>query len=228
MPRHSNSFACGLDVPELAVSKRVRPGANGTNKWQKHPGKTPALASLVDLDEVFHAEEEEDWSEPETSVETTATAREQSTAQEEEDDQWDLVSQAVPKEQEWPSLDQSRDPELLDYDLFETMSQVSDLTLSSWVDLNEDLEESKPATWASRIGPSNGLPKPKTALPWAGKLRPTPENATCSHEEEDPNSMEFEGRTWNKWQKSSRNLKAVERRLVQTARRQEQRLAGRG
>lgn len=24
---------------QLAVSKRVRPGANGTNKWQKHPGK---------------------------------------------------------------------------------------------------------------------------------------------------------------------------------------------
>ena len=28
-------------------------------------------------------------------------------------------------------------------------------------------------------GPSNGLPKPKTALPWAGKLRPTPEEKPC-------------------------------------------------
>ena len=28
-------------------------------------------------------------------------------------------------------------------------------------------------------GPNNGLPKPKTALPWAGKLRPTPEDKPC-------------------------------------------------
>ena len=34
----------------------------------------------------------------------------------------------------------------------------------------KDLENPQPlrTTWASRIGPSNGMPKAKTALPWAG------------------------------------------------------------
>ena len=228
MPRHQNSFACGLDAPELTVDKRVRRArAAGGTKVQKHPGKV-SIKPAARVHDDWCSDEEEEWSEQNASVETTATiATETGTAVEEDLDNWDVVSQTKPKEDEWPSLQQSCDPDLLKYDLFETMSQVSDMTLGSWVDV-EDLHSPSRATrpveqtWASRIGPNNGLPKPKTALPWAGKLRPTPEDKPCHSSGSDDLAPEAQ-RTWTKWQKSSRSIKAVERRLLETERRQQQR-----
>lgn len=233
MPRHQNSFACGVDAPELTVEKRVRragrPNANGGNKVQKHPGKV-SIHPSVRVHDPGAFSEDEHWSD-EAGAETEETSAETPVAEhgEAELDLWDVVSGRArdSKEDEWPSLKKSCDPDLRDYDLFETMSQVSDLTLGSWVEV-EDVSDSPShaattaaSTWASRIGPSNGLPKPKTALPWAGKLRPTPEEKPCQSPEDD---YEQQGRrSWNKWQKSSRNLKAVERRLLESERRQQQR-----
>lgn len=246
MPRHQNSFACGVDAPELTVEKRVRragrPNANGGNKVQKHPGKV-SINPSVRMHDPGAFSEDERWSdagyasEETTASETPGGKRDDTSAPgkaQAELDHWDVVSQGKAKEDEWPSLKKSCDPELRDYELFETMSQVSDMTLGSWVDVEDcdspgraltalTLAEQRAAasTWASRIGPSNGLPKPKTALPWAGKLRPTPEEKPCQSPDDD---LEQQGRrSWNKWQKSSRNLKAVERRLLETERRQQQR-----
>lgn len=234
MPRHQNSFACGVDAPELTVEKRVRragrPNANGGNKVQKHPGKVSIHPSVRAFDPGAFSEDEHWSDEAGASEETTASETPQAdhlapNVQASALDLWDVVSPSKAKEDEWPSLKKSCDPDLRDYDLFETMSQVSDLTLGSWVDV-EDVSDSPSraltaTTWASRIGPSNGLPKPKTALPWAGKLRPTPEEKPCQSPKDDG---EQQGRrSWTKWQKSSRNLKAVERRLLETERRQQQR-----
>eukprot|EP00435_Cladocopium_sp_Y103_P057315 s93_g19.t1 len=203
MPRHQNSFACGMDAPELTVEKRVRragrPNANGGNKVQKHPGKV-SINPSVRMHDPGAFKEDEDWSDEAgcASEETTASETpetQQAPAAKAELEHWDVVSQGKTKEDEWPSLKKSCDPDLQDYDLFETMSQVSDMTLGSWVDVEDcdspsralTLAEQRAAagTWASRIGPSNGLPKPKTALPWAGKLRPTPEEKACQSPDDD-------------------------------------------
>eukprot|EP00438_Fugacium_kawagutii_P032082 Skav235382 [mRNA] locus=scaffold59:730138:751458:- [translate_table: standard] len=234
MPRHQNSFPCGVDVPEAAVQKRVRPAMPGGTKTQKQSGRVSF--SRMKRDPGTYSEDEETWSDQDASVETTCSTPEQrpgAPPREEELDNWDLVSENKTKEEEWPSLKQSCDPDLLEYDdLFETLSQVSDMTLGSWVDV-QDCESPSRAltlaeqrtTWASRIGPNNGMPKPKSALPWAGKLHPMPEenamNGQSSYDDDLPQGR----RSWTKWQKSSRNLKAVERRVLETERRQQQRRA---
>eukprot|EP00490_Sorites_sp_Unknown_P009420 CAMPEP_0114684498 /NCGR_PEP_ID=MMETSP0191-20121206/59188_1 /TAXON_ID=126664 /ORGANISM="Sorites sp." /LENGTH=245 /DNA_ID=CAMNT_0001967341 /DNA_START=54 /DNA_END=790 /DNA_ORIENTATION=- len=240
MPRHQNSsYACGVDVPEAAVAKRVRPGMPGGNKTRKHSGRVSMNLS-VKLDPGIYSDEE--WSDqeamPPPSVDTTCSEGVpeglEGAKPQEDLDHWDVISEVKHKDEEWPSLQKSCDPDLLDYDLFETLSQVSDMTLGSWVEV-EDCDSPKAAltlaeqqaasTWASRIGPSNGIPKAKTQLPWAGHLRPMPEEKAVNAEGQSSNDdfLPQARGTWTKWQKSSRNMKAVERRLLETERRQQQR-----
>ncbi|OLP91469.1 hypothetical protein AK812_SmicGene26839 [Symbiodinium microadriaticum] len=98
MPRHSNSYACGMDIPEVAFDKRCRRSSHrpmGGTKVQKHPGK-----QSLDLERGVHLssiDEHEFWYESddqEVSDQTTASPE-----AEEEDDfdesGWDFVAEPV-------------------------------------------------------------------------------------------------------------------------------------
>ncbi|CAE7282604.1 unnamed protein product [Symbiodinium natans] len=231
MPRHSNSYACGMDIPEVAFDKRCRRSSHrpmGGTKVQKHPGKQSLdLESGVHLSSI---DEHEFWYEsehdPEVSDETTASPE-----PEEEDDfdesGWDFVSPESAEEEkkeEWPAL-QGKNLQAA-MDALETMSMASDLTLCSWVDV-ADVEdaaaptEAEAPTWAARLGTSTAPRPPKATLPWAHRrprVRVTHTPEGCDVED----AADVAGRSWNKWQKSSRNTKAMQKTAEKIHRRLEQ------
>jgi len=198
----------------------------GGTKVQKHPGK-----QSLDLERGVHLssiDEHEFWYEsdddPEVSDQTTASPE-----AEEEDDfdesGWDFVASEPVKEEreEWPSLQGNSA-----FDALETMSMASDLTLCSWVDVaDEDSEEAVDSpqaapTWAARLGTSTAPRPPKAALPWTHR-RPRARNASVVPEGHDiEDAADVAGRSWNKWQKSSRNTKAMQKTAEKIHRRFEQ------
>ncbi|CAE7038403.1 unnamed protein product [Symbiodinium sp. KB8] len=231
MPRHSNSYACGMDIPEVAFDKRCRRSSHrpmGGTKVQKHPGK-----QSLDLERGVHLssiDEHEFWYESddqEVSDQTTASPEAEEEAEEDDFDEsgWDFVAEPVREEarEEWPSLQGNSA-----LDALETMSMASDLTLCSWVDVaDEESEVVSPQaapTWAARLGTSTAPRPSKAALPWAHR-RPRARNASIVPEDHDDieDAADVAAlRSWNKWQKSSRNTKAMQKTAEKIHRRFEQ------